>query len=294
MPGFFLFKTMQENSIKKVAIQGIAASFHAEAAQRYFETDFETVECTSFSHTCKTLKKGKADFATLAIENSIAGTILSNYQLIRDLQLSIVGEVYVPIHLHMLANKGVKFEDVKYVQSHPMAIRQVQSFFEEYPHIELLEKNDTAACAKQVAESKSTDTVAIANSMAADVYGLNILEKRLEKHRKNYTRFWVLGNAVESNENANKATLTFRLKHVVGALAKVLQLFADRNINLSKIQSLPLIEEPDNYQFYLDVEFKKREHFESALLQMLRLTSDFSLLGEYKKNDTRKTFLNEL
>ncbi len=285
---------MENKNLKKVAIQGIAASFHDEAAKRYFNDEVQAVECTSFSHTCKTLKKGKADYATLAIENSIAGTILTNYQLIRDLQLHIVGEVYVPIHLHMLANEGVKFEDVKYVQSHPMAIRQVQAFFEDYPHIELLEKNDTAACAKQVADNKSTDTVAIANELAAEVYGLNILEKRLEKHRKNYTRFWVLSNEISRAEDNNKATLTFRLKHVVGALAKVLQLFADRKINLSKIQSLPLIEEPDNYQFYLDVEFKKKEQFESALLEMLRLTTDFSILGEYRKNDSRKTFLNEI
>ncbi len=278
---------------KSVAIQGIQASFHEEAAMRFFGEDaFDTVPCRSFSETCKTLKQGDSDFATLAIENTIAGTILTNYTLLRELQLHIVGEVYVPIQLHLLGLESTQFKDVEYVQSHPMAIRQCQTFFEDYPHITLLEKADTAACAKEIADQQLTNTLAIANTRAAEVYGLKILEKRLEKHRKNYTRFWVLSKQLDSHAAHNKATVTFRVHHEVGALAKVLTMLADKGINLSKIQSLPIVEEPDNYQFYLDLEFSNRKAFDSALLEFIRNTSEFSLLGEYQKNDTRKQLLD--
>lgn len=277
----------------KVAIQGIKASFHEEAAINFFgEENIEVLPCNTFSQTCRALKSEQVDKAILAIENSIAGTILTNYTLLRELQLHIVGEVYIPIHLHLLGLHSTKFSDAEVVQSHPMAIRQCQEFFENHPQIQLIEKADTAACAKEIADNKLPKTLAIANERAAEVYGLKILEKRLEKHKKNYTRFWVLSKNLEENKSNNKATVTFRVKHEVGSLAKTLSLLADKGINLSKIQSLPIIEEPDNYQFYLDLEYSSQKNFDSALLSLIKMTSQFSLLGVYKKNDTRNLLIN--
>lgn len=274
--------------MKKVAIQGIKGCFHEEAAVKFFGEDITSVPCRNFAATCRSVKSGEADFATLAIENTIAGTILTNYQLIRDYQLNVVGEVYIPINLYLLARPEVKFADLKYVQSHPMAIRQCQDFFEQYPDITLLEKADTAACAKELVDNELDNTAAIASIHCADIYGLKTLEKRIEKHKKNYTRFLVLSKENHVLDGAKKMTLSFRVKHRVGALAEVLTSLSNNGVNLCKIQSLPLVDEPDNYQFYLDIECPDSKAIDIALMSILRLVSEFSILGEYKNNDDRK------
>jgi len=172
----------------RVAIQGTKASFHEAAAFKFFGKDIETIECDSFKKTCESMQQDEADYVVMAIENSIAGSLLPNYTLLREYNFSIAGEVYLPIQLHLMALPGVKFEDIKYVTSHPIAIRQCIDFFDQFPHLQVIESSDTAACAKKIRDEQLTDTVAIANTLAAELYGLNIIERRIESNRKNFTR----------------------------------------------------------------------------------------------------------
>ena len=269
---------------KRVAIQGIRASFHEEAAFRFFGTDIETVECNSFKLTCEALKNKQADYVVMAIENSIAGSLLPNYSLLRDYHFPIVGEVYLPIQLHLLALPGVKFEDVKYVQSHPIAIRQCSDFFDEHPHLQIIESNDTAACAKKIREEQLTDTVAIANQLAAKLYSLDTLKQRIESNKKNYTRFLILKDKKADVNDANKASLCFQVGNEVGALARVLNVFADLQVNLSKIQSMPVLGKRNEYNFYVDIEWNNQSDYDDAIRQVLKYTINFTIMGEYQKN----------
>ena len=270
---------------KRVAIQGIRASFHEEAAFKFFGTDIETVECESFKKTCEVLKNKRADYVVMAIENSIAGSLLPNYTLLREYNFSIVGEVYLAIQLHLLALPGVKFEDVKYVQSHPIAIRQCSDFFEEFPHLQVVESSDTAACAKKIREENLTDTVAIANLLAAKLYDLEVMERRIESNKKNFTRFLILANKPLENIEVNKASLSFQVGNSVGSLADVLNIFATHKINLSKIQSMPVLGKRNEYNFYVDIEWKNQADYDSAIRQVLKHTINFNIMGEYIKND---------
>ncbi len=271
---------------KRVAIQGIKASFHEEAAFKFFGENIETIECNSFKQTCEVLKQKKADFTVMAIENSIAGSILPNYTLLRDYHFSIIGEVYLSIQLHLLALPGVTFEQIKNVESHPIAIRQCVDFFDEFPHLNVVESTDTAACAKRIQDEQLTDTVAIANQLAAKTYGLQILERRIESHKKNYTRFLILTDTKDTEiKNANKASLSFEVVDEAGSLAKVLNIFAEQDINLSKIQSMPVLGKRHQYNFYVDIEWKEKAKYEEAIRKVLRHTVNFTIMGEYKKND---------
>lgn len=270
---------------KRVAIQGIRASFHEEAAFKFFGTDIETIECESFKKTCEVLKNKQADYVVMAIENSIAGSLLPNYTLLREYNFSIVGEVYLAIQLHLLALPGVKFEDVKYVQSHPIAIRQCSDFFEEFPHLQVVESSDTAACAKKIREENLTDTVAIANLLAAKLYDLEVMERRIESNKKNFTRFLILANKPLENVEVNKASLSFQVGNSVGSLAEVLNIFASKKINLSKIQSMPVLGKRNEYNFYVDIEWKNQADYDSAIRQVLKHTINFTIMGEYLKND---------
>jgi prephenate dehydratase len=221
----------------------------------------------------------------MAIENSIAGSLLPNYTLLREYNFSIVGEVYLAIQLHLLALPGVKFEDVKYVQSHPIAIRQCSDFFEEYPHLKVVESSDTAACAKKIREENLTDTVAIANLLAAKLYDLEVMERRIESNKKNFTRFLILANKPLENVEVNKASLSFQVGNSVGSLADVLNIFATHKINLSKIQSMPVLGKRNEYNFYVDIEWKNQADYDSAIRQVLKHTINFNIMGEYVKND---------
>jgi len=270
----------------RVAIQGIKASFHEEAAYKFFGRDIETVECNSFKQTCDVLDDGKADFVVMAIENSIAGSLLPNYTLIREYNFAVVGEVYLPIQLHLLALPGVKFEDIKIATSHPIAIRQCVDFFEEFPQIQVIEGNDTAACAKKIKDNQLKDTVAIANALAAETYGLDIIERRIESNKKNFTRFLILRkDKTEVEKGINKASICFQVGHHVGALSQVLQIFAELNVNLTKIQSMPVLGRRNEYYFYVDIEWKSIENYDSAIRKVLKFTVNFNIMGEYVKND---------
>jgi len=270
----------------RVAIQGIRASFHEEAALKYFGNDIVTVECNSFKQTFEALKNNEADYVVMAIENSIAGSILPNYALLLGYNYPVVGEIYLPIQLHLMALPGVKFEEIKYVTSHPIAIRQCVDFFDEYPHLKIVESSDTAACAKRIRDEHLTDTVAIANTLAAKLYDLHVLERRIESNKKNFTRFLILTNHENVKEiNPNKASLCFQVSNEVGALAKVLNIFAELGINMSKIQSMPVLGKPNEYNFYVDVEWNDTKMYNASIKQILKYTLNFNILGEYRRHE---------
>ena len=266
----------------RVAIQGIRASFHEQAAFKYFGENIETVECDSFKQTFVALENKEADYIVMAIENSIAGSILPNYSLLLGYNFPVVGEVYLPIQLHLMALPGVTFDQIKYVTSHPMAIRQCNDFFDEYPHLKIVESSDTAACAKRIRDEQLTDTVAVANILAARLYGLDIIERRIESNKKNYTRFLILTTHENvSKQTPNKASLCFQVSNQVGSLAKVLNIFADLGVNMSKIQSMPVLGKHHEYNFYVDVEWEESKQYDAAVKQVLKYTHNFNILGEY-------------
>jgi prephenate dehydratase len=270
----------------RVAIQGTKASFHEEAAFKFFGKDIQTIECDSFKQTCESMQKNEADFVVMAIENSIAGSLLPNYTLLREYNFTITGEVYLPIELHLMALPGVKFEDIKYVTSHPIALRQCIDFIDQFPQLQVVESSDTAACAKKIREEQLTDTVAIANTLAAELYGLNIIERRIESNRKNYTRFLILKNHPDEEiPRSNKASICFQVGNAVGSLAKVLNIFAEQSINLSKIQSMPVLGKRNEYNFYIDIEWTDLKNYDNAIRKVLKYTVNFNIMGEYVKND---------
>lgn len=280
---FCFYRVMSKKKKLKIAIQGIAASFHEVAALSYFREPITTIECLSFHALCESLKKGEADFAVMAIENSIAGSILPNYFLLQEYHFSIVGELYLPIHMHLLALPGVKLEDVTHIESHPMAIRQCTEFLHRLEGVQIMESDDTALSARKVKEEKLKTTAAIANEFAAKKFGLQILEKRIETHKKNFTRFLILTRKTESSEESNKASLCFEVINEVGSLADALMTFKDNSINLSKIQSIPIIGKPSEYSIHIDIEWKKRKNYDKAIRKVLRQVRNLNILGEYRK-----------
>ena len=266
----------------KVAIQGIATSFHEVAAQTYFGDSIDSVECLSFHALCESLKKEESDFAVMAIENSIAGSILPNYFLLQEYHFSIIGEVYLPIHMHLLVLPGVTLNDVKCIESHPMAIRQCNDFLFRLRNVEIRESDDTAVSARKVKENKLTNTAAIANEHAAKKFGLQILEKRIETNKKNFTRFLILAKGRQTTHDSNKASLCFEVANEVGSLAEALMTLKNNLINLTKIQSIPIVGKPSEYSIHIDVEWKKRKNYDTALQEILRQVRNLNVLGEYK------------
>jgi prephenate dehydratase len=269
----------------RVAIQGIATSFHEIAARTYFNgsVPIQTVECLSFHELCESLEKGESEYAVMAIENSIAGSILPNYFLLQSYHFSIIGEIYLPIHMHLLALPGVKRGDIKCIESHPMAIRQCAEFINSLTGIQVRESDDTALSAKRVKELGLKDTAAIANEFAAKKWGLEILEKRIETHKKNFTRFLILSKRSDGKIESNKASLSFEVANEVGSLAETLMIFKTNQINLTKIQSIPIIGKPSEYSIHVDVEWKKRKNYDEAMHQVMRQVRNLNVLGEYKK-----------
>ena len=267
----------------RIAIQGIATSFHEVAALTYFDGPVDTVECLTFHQLCESLKNGQADFAVMAIENSIAGSILPNYFLLQEYHFSIVGELYLPIHMHLLALPGVTLNEIRAIESHPMAIRQCAEYLQALKNVQIRESDDTALSAKRVKEFKLKDTAAIANEHAAKKYGLQILDKRIETHKKNFTRFLILTKRSNGKAESNKASISFEVANEVGSLADALMTLKNNSINLTKIQSIPIIGKPSEYSIHIDVEWRRRKNYDDALQQVLRQVKNLNVLGEYKK-----------
>jgi len=268
----------------KVAIQGIKGSNHHQVANDFFGNDIDLVECLSFDAMIDHLCSGTANKGVMAIENSIAGSIIPNYNLVCHNKVHIVGEHYLSIHHHLMVLKGGSIEDIKEVHSHPMALLQCKEFFKQYPYIKLVESVDTAETAKRIKEGQWVNIAAIAPKVAADLYDLDIIASEIQTIKNNATRFIILKkqNKVLPKEEIDKASLRFIADHKRGSLATVLNVMSDCNMNLTKIQSLPVIETPWKYAFFVDVTFEKYEHFDKAKSLLEIMSEDFRVLGEYK------------
>lgn len=279
-------KTNNFIEMKRIAVQGIAGSFHEDAAQKYFDDNVEIVECKTFTTVCELIDTDKVDFAVMAIENSIAGSLLNNYQLIRDYHLRIIGEIYLHISMNLLVNEGVEPGDIEHIHSHPIALRQCMEYIEQfYPNAQLHEKLDTAASSKLVSTENMTNAASIANLRSAELYRLKVLETGIETNKKNYTRFLILSKHGNPTDGTNKASICFEVGHFHGALARVLNTFAENEINLTKIQSVPIIGKPNEYNFHIDIEWEKSENYDKAIHQVLKSASSLSILGEYRKGN---------
>jgi len=268
---------------KKIAIQGIESSFHEEAAYKYFGTDIETIKCLSFQDLCESLKNGESDFAIMAIENSIAGSLLQNYTLLQEYNFNIIGEIFLRIKMNLMALPGTKIEDIEVAQSHPIAIRQCSKFLTGLKGVLLEEKEDTAICAKNIAKQQLTNVAAVASASAAEIFGLEILAKSIETNKKNFTRFIILSKTPEKDKLRNKATLFFQLPHDPGALAKILNILAAYSINLTKIQSVPIVGKPYEYNFHVDMIWESYTNFQKAITTIQGIAVNLQILGEYKK-----------
>ncbi|MFS4469674.1 prephenate dehydratase [Maribacter sp. 2210JD10-5] len=268
----------------KIAIQGIKGSNHHQVAKDYFGNDTEMVECLSFDTLVDQLLEGKADKGIMAIENSIAGSIIPNYALVYQNNLHIIGEYYLNIHHNLMVLKGQKLEDIREVSSHPMALLQCKEFFKKYPHIKLVEDVDTAETAKRIQEQNLSYLAAIAPKVAAELYGLDIVADDIQTIKNNATRFIIVKtkNKELPKSEINKASLRFITDHKRGSLATVLNVMSDCNLNLTKIQSLPVIETPWKYAFFVDVTFGEYQAFDKAKALLNIMLEDFKVLGEYK------------
>lgn len=269
---------------KPIAIQGIKGSFHHEVAQLYFSDKTEVVECMSFDGTVESLLKGDADFIVMALENSIAGSIIPNYALIDTHNLRIVGEHYLDIQHNLLALRGQSISDIEEVHSHPMALLQCKVFLKQYPHIKLVEAKDTADVAKQISDKNIKGIAAIASKNAAQLYGLTILSESIQTIKHNETRFVIVKRNDDTIEkdDLNKASLKFELDHKRGSLATILNVLSDCKLNLTKIQSLPKIDTPWKYAFFVDVTFEAFKDYDKAKSIMGLMAENFKVLGEYK------------
>ncbi|MEX0981693.1 MAG: prephenate dehydratase [Bacteroidales bacterium] len=274
--------------MKRIAIQGGYGAFHELAAHKYFKgEEIDILPRDSFSDLLTSIKDHRADFGIMAIENSLAGSILPNYNLLKETPMRIIGEVYLRIKQNLVTLPGVDIEDIKEVFSHPMAILQCGNFFEQYPHIRLIESVDTALSAKEISVNKKADTGAIASRLAAEKYGLKILAEGIETNKMNYTRFLILTeNGIKMDEDRiNKSSIHFALAHKIGSLSKILSIFSFHEINLAKIQSMPIIGKDWEYQFYVDLEVNDYKMYQTALASIKPFTSGLMVMGEYAKGE---------
>ncbi|KPL14068.1 MAG: prephenate dehydratase [Bacteroides sp. SM23_62] len=270
--------------VKRIVIQGGYGAFHEIAALQYFENEeVEIMPRDTFKDLMTALRKDKADYGIMAIENSLAGSILPNYSLLKDSPMKIIGEVYMRIRQNLVALPGQGIEDIREVFSHPMAILQCQEFFDQYDDIKLIESMDTALSAKEIRDHGLTGIGAIASELAAEKYDLEIIASSIETNKKNYTRFLILGNGRDSLPvtEVNKSSIHFALSHKIGSLSKILSILSYYDINLSKIQSMPIMGKDWEYQFYIDVEFNDYELYTQSIEAIRPFTSDLGILGEY-------------
>ncbi len=275
----------------KVAIQGIRGSFHDIVARQYFGDKIELIECMSFTEIPILLKNNAVDSAVMAIENSIAGAILPNYALIDEYNLDIEGELYLNIHHNLMALKGQTLKDIKEVWSHPMAILQCRKFFRNHPDIKLIEEKDTAEVAERIQTESLKGIAAIASKEAAQLFNLDIIKADIQTIKHNSTRFFILkkGKNTPYHESKidgtkNKASIKFITKHNKGSLAEVLDIFAKHEINLTKIQSMPIIDQPWSYAFFIDLMIEDFKLYENALHLINKKVNHLQILGEYHQN----------
>jgi prephenate dehydratase len=273
---------------ERVSIQGYEGSFHQVAAQQFFGKHVEVIPCATFREVVKIAgNKKESDGGVMAIENSIAGSILPNYNLLQKSNLRIVGEIYLHIKQQLLVNPGVKLDDIREVHSHPMAIQQCLEYLDKY-NWKLVETEDTALSAKHIHQHRSKHIAAIASKLAADLFDLEVIAPNIHTIRNNYTRFLILQreDLALPDPEANKASVNFHTDHSRGSLARVLTRIADGGINLSKLQSFPIPGTEWQYSFHADMEFDSPEQFEEVIKGIKPLTSELKIYGTYKKGQT--------
>lgn len=278
-------------AMKRICIQGYEGSFHQEAAISFFDRGVEVIPCDTFREVVsRAANKKESDGGVMAIENSIAGSILPNYTLLQKSNLRIIGEIFLQIKQQLLINPGVNLEDIKEVHSHPMALLQCMEYLEKNPQWKLVETEDTALSARHIHQYRSKHTAAIASRLASELYELKIAVPNVHTMKNNYTRFLVLQREKEAMpvEGADKASVNFHTDHSRGSLVKVLSLIADGGINLSKLQSMPIPGTDFRYSFHADMEFESLEQFERVTASVKKITESYAVLGIYKKGIIRK------
>lgn len=279
--------TIVSTEIQTVSIQGGFGSFHEIAANQYFATEVEVLPKNTFQQLVAAVADKSADFGIIAIENSLVGSILPNYTLLKNANVKIVGETSLQIEQNLVGLKGQKIEGIKEVFSHPMALLQCEDFFTKFPNIKLTEAEDTALSAKNVSENNLQNVGAICSSAAAEKYDLEILAPSIQTFKKNFTRFLIITHSdteIENSIKPNKISLYFSALHEVGSLSKVLQLFEKHNINLTKIQSLPIPGHNWEYFFYVDLIIASYSDYQKALEELKTITDKLQILGEYNSN----------
>jgi len=272
--------------MSRVAIQGVKGCFHEQAARLFYEEHGQTVpdivECLTFDDLYRSMNDGVADAAVMAIENTVSGGLLPNFELLRKYDRQIKGEVFLRIQQNLMALPGQTIEDIKEVRTHYMAINQTREFFKDYPWIRLVESEDTAKSAADVAGDGLMGVGAVASVLAADLYGLDILAESIETYKQNFTRFLAFDDAFEvDRQRINKASMCFTLPHTPGSLAHVLTILSFYDMNLTRIQSLPIPGQEWQYFFYVDIKFEDYLRYEQALAAVRPLMEDLDILGEY-------------
>ncbi|GHT31727.1 prephenate dehydratase [Bacteroidia bacterium] len=276
--------------MKKVAIQGVTGSFHEIAARNYFEgEEIEIIPCDTFKDVFATIKKDNTVIGAIAIENTIAGSLLPNHALLKDSNCRIIGEYKLRIEHNLVALRGQTIEDISEVHSHPIALMQCVDFLERHKHLKAVESSDTASSAKEIAEKQITGRGAICSKLAATEYGLEILAEGIETNKRNFTRFLIVADPwradeLQKGQEINKSSIVFTLPHEEGSLAKILSILSFYHINLTKIQSLPIIGREWEYQFYINLTFDDLYRYKQSLDAIRPLIKDFKILGEYKEN----------
>ena len=273
--------------MKKVAIQGYSGCFHEEAARLFYSSigmeDLQIVECDTFDGLYKAIGDGDADAAVMAIENTVSGGLIPNFDLLRKNPQKIKGEVFLHIEQNLMALPGQSIADLKEVRTHYMAINQTREFFKAWPQIRLVESEDTAKSAAQVAQEGLKGVGAVASALAAELYGLKILAPGIETYKQNFTRFLIMDDGLTvPEEKIDKASLCFTLPHTPGSLAHILTILSFYEMNLTSIQSLPIPGKEWQYFFYVDIKFSTYERYQQAIAAVRPLIDEFQVLGEYK------------
>lgn len=271
----------------KIAIQGFPGCFHEEAAAKYFTgRDVSSFSCLTFDALANEVSQNKSlDYGIIAIENSIAGSLLQNYRILREHHFLIVGEVYLRIRHNLMALPGQNIDDIKEVSSHPMALNQCLDFLHKYPSMRLVESNDTALSAKIIRDELNQGHAAIGSAIAAEIYNLEILAAEIETSKVNYTRFFIIKNRSQNINigDVDKASIYCLVDDTSGSLLKVMQIIANYGINISKLQSYPVLGKMNQYFFYIDLEIENHNQFKSLYEEIEKVTLQVEVLGLYQK-----------
>lgn len=286
MTGFFFEINYKYHQMKRVAIQGGVGAYHGIAAENYFGEEVEIIPCITFRDIFQEIKKDANVVGIMAIENTIAGSLLQNYELLKEFKFPIAGEYKQRISHCLAALPGQTIHDIKEVISHPIALMQCVDFLNALPSAKVVEHEDTALAAKDILTKNLKGYAAVCSRKAAEIYGLEILAEGIETNKHNFTRFLIFANPwivdeLQKGDVLNKSSLVFTLPHTEGSLSKVLSILSFYGVNLTKIQSLPIIGREWEYQFYVDFKFSDYDHYKQALHAIRPLISELKVLGEY-------------